>query len=305
MNAIEELLARIQAAIQVDVGGRGLARDPAENLLTATAGDFAAACASFPTRGAATTVGIVTGFMIPSADPPVGETDGPPGALFLADVLRKLRIPVVLASDGAGYEALRLGARDRRLTEYPVIDLRKDNLLAVGHFSHLIAVERSGPGDDGLNRTMRGHDITSLTWPAHELFEGPRKYKTIGIGDGGNEIGMGKIPRHVIAKNIPDGDRVACRTATDHLIVSGTSNWGCIGLAAGIMLATGRVYPDMFEPERELFLLERLVKKAPLIDGVTGQFTATVDGIPFERYAEPMRAIRELLETCSLVSRPK
>ena len=86
-----------------------------------------------------------------------------------------------------------------------------------------------------VNRTMRGLDITPHTFPAHQYFEGIRPYRTIGIGDGGNEIGMGKIPREVIADNIPNGEQVACQTATDHLIVCGISNWGGYALAAGLV----------------------------------------------------------------------
>ena len=40
----DEKLAAILAAVQTDPGNRGLARDPHDNLFTATAGDFGAAC---------------------------------------------------------------------------------------------------------------------------------------------------------------------------------------------------------------------------------------------------------------------
>jgi len=295
MTMYDEILA----LVQIDVGNRGLARDPAENLVTATAGDFAAACASIAGHPAPR-VGIVTGFMIPSAEPPTGETDGPLGAILLAEAFSRLGIPVVVASDAAGFDALKLGTTLRALTGVPVIDLRtQDFLSAAGPLTHLIALERSGPGYDGANRTMRGRDITPLTWPAQQFFEGPRDYVTVGIGDGGNEIGMGKIPRDVIARNILNGELVACRTATDHLIVCGISNWGAFALAAGVMWAKGVVAADVFDVDRERDLLERLVKEAPLVDGVTGQFTATVDGVPFERYAVPIRQLRDLL-TASL-----
>ena len=44
--------------------------------------------------------------------------------------------------------------------------------------------------------------------------------------------------------------------------------------------------PDLFDPERERALLEMMVRQGPLVDGVTGRPTATVDGLAFERYAE-------------------
>ena len=120
------------------------------------------------------------------------------------------------------------------------------------------------------------------------MFEGPRDYVTIGIGDGGNEIGMGKVPFATICKNIPNGDAVACRTATDHLIVAGISNWGAYALAAGVMLLRGKVDAGLFDVDRERQLLELLVERGPLVDGVTGQRTATVDGLAFDEYAKPL-----------------
>src|SRR5262249_41806717 len=128
--------------------------------------------------------------------------------------------------------------------------------------THLIALERVGPSHTpeslqaqaGGSRTdflaevsrehwdrchtMRGLDITTRMAPAERLFEGIKQHApdvtTIGIGDGGNEIGMGKIPWEVIRRNIPGGGLVACRVPTDRLIVCGVSNWGAYGLAAGV-----------------------------------------------------------------------
>ena len=43
--------------------------------------------------------------------------------------------------------------------------------------------------------------------------------------------------------------------------------------------------------ERERVLLQQMVEGGPLVDGVTGKQTATVDGLTFERYAEPLRRL--------------
>jgi hypothetical protein len=125
--------------------------------------------------------------------------------------------------------------------------------------------------------------------PAHLLFEvSPRSRPvTIGIGDGGNEIGMGKIGWDVIRRNITGGDVVACRTATDHLIVCGVSNWGGYALGAGVLYLRGlKAPPDLFDPERERELLSIMVKRGPLVDGVLGQTVVSVDGLPFDKYAQ-------------------
>jgi hypothetical protein len=189
-----------------------------------------------------------------------------------------------------------------------------------GPLTHLIGLERVGPSHtcesidgqagnaDGARarylaeapvehhdrcHTMRGRDITMYTSPAHRLFEEARRQTpritTLGIGDGGNEIGMGKIAWDVIRKNIPNGGLVACRVPTDHLIVCGISNWGAYGLAAGVrLLREAQPEPDLFDIEREQSILQAMVERGPLVDGMSGQPDLSVDGFAFERYAEPL-----------------
>lgn len=195
-------------------------------------------------------------------------------------------------------------------------------------FTHLIALERVGPShspasiskqasatadtvetfrrevpEDQFDRchSMRGRDITASTAPAQILFDHAAEWcpsmATIGIGDGGNEIGMGKIPWDVIRANIPNGGLVACRVPTDHLIVCGISNWGAYGLAAGIHhLRDVPIMPELFDVERERALLQVMINKGPLVDGVTGMPTLSVDRIPFDRYVQPLEEIKEVLK---------
>src|ERR1700724_3269416 len=132
---------------------------------------------------------------------------------------------------------------------------------------------------------MRGVDITAKTSPLHLLFEvapAVPGLTTIGIGDGGNEIGMGKIPWDVIRGNIPSGARVPCRVPTDQLIVAGARTWGGYGLAAGVWPLRGKRPPaGLFDGDRERELLQLMVERGPLVDGVTGQRAATIDGLAF------------------------
>jgi hypothetical protein len=199
-----------------------------------------------------------------------------------------------------------------------------------GPVTHLIALERVGPshtleslagqpgalpGDvsDYQNEvpvkhhdrchSMRGRDITSSMSPAHLLFEVARRrtppLTTIGIGDGGNEIGMGKIPWRIIRGNIPQGGLIACRVPVDRLIVAGISNWGAYGLAAGTLLVCEpRLLPDLFQVELERQLLKIMVAQGPLVDGVTAQAAESVDGLPFEEYARPLALLACLESNC-------
>ena len=62
---IDEQLRALRDIVQIDVGNRGLARDPVDNLFTACPDDFENACRSIALHSNPF-VGIVTGFMIPS-----------------------------------------------------------------------------------------------------------------------------------------------------------------------------------------------------------------------------------------------
>jgi hypothetical protein len=169
----------------------------------------------------------------------------------------------------------------------------------LGKVSHLIAIERVGPSHaDGRCRSMRGLDVTDHMSPVYQWFEPVSSIgiTTIGIGDGGNEIGMGKIPWQVIERNIPNGRQIACRVPTDHLIVCGVSNWGVYALAAGIAHLRGeRLDARLFDAERERRILEAMVKAGPLVDGVRGEPSATVDGLTWEEYADVLDRIKSFI----------
>lgn len=293
----DEKLAAILAAVQTDPGSRGLARDPHDNLFTATTGDFEKACRSIAEHPNPT-VALITGFFIASGAPPAFETDGPLGVIFLQRGLLACGIYTLPYVEGSISPSL---VAARYFCDLPVIDVSPEG------WSHTVVIERSGPGADGRHYSMRGLDITehydprvtrNLKPPKRSLKLVPRRDVTIGIGDGGNEIGMGKIPHDTIVKNIPNGDLIHCRVPTDHLIVAGVSNWGAYALAAGVFVLKGVKPPaDLFDPDREREILEVMVREGPLVDGVTGKQTATVDGLTWDEYVKPLIRIREILES--------
>ncbi len=340
---MDATLDRMRDIVQNDAGNRGLRTDPRRNLVSETAGDFRAACrglADVP----APVLGIVTGFFIPTSDPPAAETDGPAGAVFLARALAPLGGRVILASDAFCTSALRAGVavcglgRDAPVVTLPSpADARQQTpdeyyesfLRSAGdsRLTHLFAIERVGPSHTPASvqaqdrassqdtaraflaevppehfdrcHTMRGIDVTERVSPAHWLFEAAAQHgvATIGIGDGGNEIGMGRIAWDVIRGNIPRGGLVACRVPTDHLIVAGVSNWGAYALAAGLYALRGTTPPaDLFDPDVERRILEVMVREGPLVDAGLGKPSATVDGLSWERYAAVLPALRAALD---------
>lgn len=318
-------LDKLLDIVQQDVGSRGLAKLP-DNLISRSHGDFKKACESLA-KG--TGVVIFTGFYIPTGTPPAPETDGPPGALFIARTLASLGRKVTITCEKncmtAFAASLRhLGMIDKiQLVESPMetaIGYAQSFFSQLkqitGDVSHFIAIEKCGPSHDlesislqdrhsflnsstessrGKILTMGGKDITSHTAPVHLCFEEQFCYANniirIGIGDGGNEIGMGKIPWNVIAANINNGANIACSTTVDHLIVAGVSNWGGYALGTGLLQSTSNSSLSMLDSQAEWEILKLMVEQGGLIDGRLGQKVASVDGIDWKIHSEIIQSL--------------
>ncbi len=89
-----------------------------ENLTMVPYSNLRGAVSSLVQKGRK--VVIVTGFYIPMGDPPATETDGPPGALTLAEGLKHLGIEVSLLSDEYTLQALKAGLKILELSEKEV-----------------------------------------------------------------------------------------------------------------------------------------------------------------------------------------
>jgi Domain of unknown function (DUF4392) len=111
---------------------------------------------------------------------------------------------------------------------------------------------------------------------------------TIGIGDGGNEIGMGSVrPRLVRLDTLRA--RIATVVPVDHLVVAGVSNWGGYGIAAELGRLTG--FDLLHTPEVERRLIEACVA-AGACDGVTRRREPTVDGLASDTHAAVVDLLR-------------
>jgi len=211
----------------------------------------------------------------------------PEGAPWLGEFLQSIQGQAAAADEGADRSVLaglprNLLPQSRALTAPQWLAWCR----MVDQFEQEVAVDKRN-----RCQTMRGIDITASTSPAHLLFEHAARLEpavtTIGIGDGGNEIGMGKIPWNIIQRNIPGGGPIACRVPVDFLIVCGVSNWGAYALGAGVRLLRGAAHDaELHDLERERQLLQFMVDFGPLVDGRAGTRSATVDGLTFEQYAE-------------------
>jgi hypothetical protein len=284
----------IERLIQVDVGRHITA------LFEAARGGLWSAASALAAAPAAR-VGLITGFYVPLGSPPAAETDGPVGTALLAKGFAELGIPCRLATDepcrsacaaaltGAGASGVPVDATDIAAT-----------IAAWRHtgITHAISIERCGRSADGAPRNMRGLDISSYTAPLDELFTaGP--WETIAIGDGGNEIGMGSLPRELIARHVDHGETIACVTPARHLIVAGVSNWGAYALL-GALAALRPEWRERLlvclDEKLDQAVLEATVNDGPAVDGVSRLRTMTVDNLDMAIHHSKLREIRALVQ---------
>jgi hypothetical protein len=160
-----------------------------------------------------------------------------------------------------------------------------------------IAIERCGRSAGGPPRNMRGIDISPHTAPLDELFvAGP--WDTIAIGDGGNELGLGALPRDLVTRHVAFGELIACVTPARHLIMAGVSHWGCYGLLAALAVLRPDWRDTMLaglDPALEQRVFATMLAEGPAVDGVTQRRTPTIDAIPLAVHRAKLDAIRAVV----------
>lgn len=230
---------------------------------------------------------------------PHGETDGPPGAGVLAlalwDATGTEPILVSQAEHLPAVHAVGDALRERR-DGRPIIVLEfpKGQNEAVSKAREMldryrpgavVFVERDGPNEAGHYHGVRG-DRRPLDAVAHlhVLATEARKrgILTVGIGDGGNEIGFGMI-REEVSELLPKGGRsqpdetgVVTVAATDILVTASVSNWGCYAICGAMSVIAGRNLLHRHEDERKLI---SACISADARDGATGKADFAVDGV--------------------------
>lgn len=295
-----------------------LALDPGRRDIAAFSTPGAAARAARALSEARRVV-IVTGFTV---EPEMPETDGPPGAAVLGRALRRLGARVTYVTDAANVPlveaALKTLEEPSDVVVYPREVDGARRLLAAERPTHLVAIERPGRNRVGDYLNMRGASVAAWNAPIDELFVvagavspagtegGPRKARagsgsadrtprvratrpvTIGIGDGGNEIGMGSVRAKLVRLDTLRA-RIATVVPVDHLVVAGVSNWGGYGIAAQLGRLTG--LDLLHTPELERRLIEVCVA-AGACDGVTRRREPTVDGLASDTHAAVVDLLR-------------
>jgi hypothetical protein len=241
-----------------------------------------------------------------------GETDGPTGIASLARALsfglganpvyvgnEKELGPVIAAGVAAGVTVLDreaievykrkntalsvpfpLGAKGAKEKALEIMD--ELNPVAV------IGVEKHAPNSVGVWHSAAGQAVSGETQPhVHHIVNEAKKRGafTIGIGDGGNEIGFGLIREEAneiykqaygVTCQCDCGGGEATATATDVLVSAAVSNWGAYGVSA--MLAYMLEDPFILQDaDTERRMVEAMVAKGAVAAGL-GASIPWVDG---------------------------
>lgn len=256
---------------------------------------------------------IVTGAGVAPALP-AGETDGPLGAVVLArGIARTTNAQVTLLCEERhlppienclavleNTESIKLQPVANEVTRNEIAGLMPGTLNAV------VFIEKDGPNEKGNFHGIRGNrrPDRSVT-PLHCLADLARERKilTIGVGDGGNEVGFGKIRRDLEAI-LPNGGKVRFGnegvitvTETDILVTASVSNWGGYAINAALALAFDS--PELLHsPEEEIKLIEAAIAGGAR-DGATSRPDLAVDGISCAGNAAVTALIKDIVQ-CAL-----
>jgi len=208
------------------------------------------------------------------------ETDGPVGALILAEFFIKAKIPVQICCENDLLEIMRVTANKLSLPK--LISFTPIEELNNTKNSMFFTIERPGENNKGICHSMDGKKITHpILALESEIQKNPPK-AWIAIGDGGNELGTGYY-RDTIKKVIQYGKNcncgckggIAANNLADRCILSTTSNFGAISLS--LELAKQKKI-EWNVPADKVTQFIKILNKHGIKDGVTGE-DGTVDGI--------------------------
>jgi len=214
------------------------------------------------------------------------ETDGPVGAIALYRTLETLGAEPILVCGAPLADAIANDYRVHKISlgEPAVSRVEAQNALQQYQPSLVISIERPGMAADGKYYNMRGEDI-SPACASFDYFLSTASCPTIGIGDGGNEIGMGNV-----AKTLEQLSIIPSATCCHELVIADVSNWAAQGLIA--MLSVLR-QQDMLLGWDNLAILQYLSDRGS-VDGVTRENRLTEDGLSADISEKLINDLRKL-----------
>ena len=218
------------------------------------------------------------------------ETDGPVGAIALYEAFEKLGATPTIVCGRPLSQALAAQYRvhEIRVGDHDQREHEAQDALERFQPDAIISIERPGQAADGGYYNMRGENISEHT-ACFDTFMTLSECPTIAIGDGGNEIGMGKV-----ADALQDLNIVPSTTTCDELIVADVSNWGAYGIISFLSVWNQR---DLLAEIVPLYIL-RYISELGSVDGVTRINQLTEDGLDV---SEGESVLQELRRACGFI----
>jgi hypothetical protein len=289
---------------------RNLPREGFEKIYAAARGEqepltysAARALLNMPPGRVAMVTGVISELL------PHGESDGPIGAFVIARALRKLGHEIVfpLEDELAGPMRKFLeqveGGDGMEIIVIPKESPSNHADLLPG-IDAAISVERAGLNSVGEMHTGAGAKNRTGTRAALDGLIDRLNNEgkiTVGIGDGGTEIGFGsvyEVAREVIPHgkvcNCPCGKGIITVTKTTHFLPASVSNWGAYALAAAMAILAEDASMAI-TPEQERHMLE-ICDQVDIRDGISGKCESSVDGIPLHGSQAMVGVIRTTVE---------
>lgn len=314
-DRLSRLDERLDRLVNLDIGERGV--EPLYEAARASlggrspVGTAAEALLAVPVGG---TVIVTTGSVSRAwISPTIGENDGPSGAavviraltlachatcvLVAEEALLPALARVVMAAglSPVGLDEARRASTDGSLASVVLEPYPLDDEAGIAAAAPLLdrlapdllfSTERVGRNVNGIYYNMRGRDYGMGRARVDRVFDEAlaRGLPVVAVGDGGNEIGMGRITE-VVAEHVPHAQAGACPcgggigavTTADILVTAAVSNWGCTAIAAAMAARTGD-HRLLHTLEAEDRLLETMTA-AGLINSNHGLVDPHVDGI--------------------------
>src|SRR5262249_45447831 len=172
------------------------------------------------------------------------------------------------------------------------------------HPAAMIFIEKAGPNTKGIYHSIKGtprpHDQIAS---AYHLAEYAKAHgiPTIGVGDGGNEIGCGLIKEEVRELQ-PYGKDCGCPchggigtvTECDILVFAAVSNWGAYGIAAALAGHLGN-REGLHDWATELRVVHARVAGGAM-DGAYSRLIPYVDGTSDKVQASLITLLHQIVE---------
>ncbi|MBM04241.1 MAG: hypothetical protein CL766_05600 [Chloroflexi bacterium] len=278
LNTIEDII--------LSKDGRGIS-----NLRDNLSKDYCKQAAKFVLKNKGVVM-ITTGFYIAKAR--ASETDGPPGAIAIGNALDQLGYTVIYVSDKYTVKYLSAMKKNNALiVEFPIEEDLSSKNFAMNIINKykpqlIISIERCGFDETFSYRNMHGVDFSNYNAKIDYLFS--NKINSVGIGDGGNEIGMGDFIEKIVETS--SLVRYPSITKTTFSIIASVSNWGGYGLVAALSNIVGENL--LISIEEEIKLINTLVDLGA-VDGFSAKNINKVDGFNLQDNSFALINLHELI----------